>query len=196
MKKNFPNCLHCLLLGIFFLTGTCLADEGAGNYVQGIEFLTGYGKANLEGKDDYIMSPFIVDIDFNLKPLTERIGINPPSLLQFQLESYITPVYEPNANVEFGNGFILKVGILPETSKFQPYVKGGIGMLYMSQHTQEQATQFNFFEYGGVGTHYYFTKNTAFTLEYRYRHVSNSGIKHPNSGINSQFALLGLAYQF
>lgn len=196
MRKNFPKCLVFMMLGIFLLSSACIADESNAGCIQGIEFLTGYAKAKLHAKGDYIMSPFIIDIDYNLKPLTAKIGINPPSLLQFQLEPFISPVYEPDANIEIGNGFIFKAGILPETSKFQPYVKAGTGFLFMSQHTREQATQFNFFEYGAVGMHYYFAKNTAVTLEYRYRHVSNCSIESPNHGINTQFALLGLAYQF
>lgn len=196
MKKFFPKSLFFILLGIFLLTGICFADEAKSGCIQGIEFFTGFEKAKLHAKDDFIKSPFIIDIDFNLKPHLEKIGLHLPGLFQFQLEPFISPIYSPDANVELGNGFIFKLGILPETSKFQPYVKAGIGMLYMTQQTREQSTQFNFFETAGVGAHYFFTEKTAFTLEYRYRHVSNSGIKHPNHGINSQFALLGLAYQF
>lgn len=196
MKRFSPNSLFAILLGIFFLSGTCFADEAKSGPIQGIEFLTGFEKAKLHAKGDFIKSPFIVDIDFDLNHLVERKNLHMPGLFQFQLEPFISPIYSPDPNVELGNGFFLKAGILPETSKFQPYVKAGLGMLYMTQHTREQATQFNFYECAGVGMHYFFTKKTAFTLEYRYRHVSNSSIKHPNHGINSQFALLGLAYRF
>lgn len=196
MRNNFPKRLFLMLLGIFLFSVACFADESKTEGIQGIEFLTGFQKGKLHAKGDFIMTPFMVDIDFDLKPLTKKIGINPASLLQFQLEPYISPIYAPDTNVEIGNAFIIKAGILPETSKIQPYVKAGLGMLYMTQATREQSTQFNFFETLGVGMHYFFSKKTAFTLEYRYRHVSNSGIKSPNQGINSQFALLGLAYQF
>lgn len=42
----------------------------------------------------------------------------------------------------------------------------------MSQHTKEQATQFNFIDQAALGMHYFFRKNTAFTLEGRLRHLS------------------------
>jgi hypothetical protein len=75
-------------------------------------------------------------------------------------------------------------------------MKAGAGMVYMTQHTQEQATQFNFIEQGGIGMHYFFRKNTAFTIEGRLRHLSNSGTKHPNQGINTYLAVYGVTYRF
>lgn len=200
MLKSFIK-ISFILIGIIFLFTRSWADEGkiegeGSKCLSGIEFLSGFGKAKLQGKGDYTMSPFIMDLNFDLKPLTRKINFNPSGLLQFQLEPFISPTYEPNANIEIGTGFIVKVGILPEDAKFQPYVKAGPGILYMTQHTNEQGTQFNFFQYVGVGAHYFFTKNTGLTLEYRYRHVSNSGIERPNRGIETQFALAGIAYRF
>ncbi|MDD5166592.1 MAG: acyloxyacyl hydrolase [Candidatus Omnitrophica bacterium] len=203
MQRNLVK-MFSLLLGLVLFTGLCWADEGVtevkeeaqSKSLAAIEFLSGYSKANLKRGGNYTTVPIIVDFDFDLKPLTKKIGFNPPMLLQFLVEPSISPVIEKNANVELGLGFILKVGLLPETSKFQPYIKAGPGLLYTTQHTQLQGTQFNFFEYAGIGAHYFFTKNTAFTIEGRYRHVSNCGIKDPNTGINSYFGLLGVAYQF
>jgi predicted porin len=51
-------------------------------------------------------------------------------------------------------------------------------------------------EYIGLGLHYFFSKNTAFTMEGRYRHLSNADIKRPKTGINSYFILIGLSYLF
>jgi opacity protein-like surface antigen len=131
-----------------------------------------------------------------MKPLTKKINFNPPSLLEFQIEPYIAGISDPEANIETGVAFFIKVGILPETSKFQPYIKAGSGFDYMSLHTREQGTQFNFASTGALGIHYFFKKNIAFTMEGRYRHLSNAGIDHPNSGINTAFAVTGITYQF
>jgi len=204
MKKNISISILSIFSVCYLLASACFAEEAAekaakkseSRWLQGIELLTGFSKANLKDSKAYATVPIIFDFDFDLKPLVKKIGLNPWGLFQFQLEPYISPVSEPRANVEFGTGFILKIGFLPEDSKFQPYIKAGPGMLYTTQHTREQGTQFNFFEYAGVGMHYFFTKNTAFTIEGRYRHLSNSGIKDPNHGINSYFALVGLAYQY
>jgi len=178
------------------------AEEEKQRLIQGYELLTGYGWSRINAKNDfelkrnYNLFPIILDLSFNLKDLTKRIGINPPMVLEFLLEPYVAYVSSPNDNVEIGNSFLLKLGLVPETWKFQLYAKAGVGMVYMTQHTREQGTQFNFIENGALGAHYFFTKNTALTVEGRMRHLSNAGIKQPNHGINSYFVLAGIAYKY
>jgi len=209
--KIYLKLFIVIALGLF-VTSFAFADETAveaqpeaetaGGVLKGIEVMTGFGwnklkaKSDFDSKPDYNMYPIVVDFDFNLKDLTKKIGINPPSLIEFQLEPYIAPVSSPSANVEVGNSFMLKVGLLPETSKFQPFIKGGVGMVYMSTGTQEQGSKFNFIESGAVGAHFFFTKNTSLVTEFRYRHLSNCGIEEPNSGINTYQALAGVSYKF
>jgi len=182
---TFLGCLHSF------------AEEGPSGLVSGIEVFTGFSSAELRrDQGNYDQIPLILDIDFDLKPLVEKINLHLPMLLQCQLEPFISTVYKPDPNVEVGNAFALKIGLAPDTWAFQPYVKAAMGMVYMTQHTIEQSTQFNFIEYGGIGLHYFFTKNWALSAEGRYRHLSNGGIDHPNTGINSYFALAGVSYQF
>ncbi|MFA5155776.1 MAG: acyloxyacyl hydrolase [Candidatus Omnitrophota bacterium] len=162
-----------------------------------VEFFTGFGKSKLHAQGNYFLAPFICALDFDIKPKIEKLGAKFfPGLVQFQLEPFISAAYSPRANIEVGNTFMFKLGILPETAKFQPYIKAGIGFLYMSQHTREQSTQFNFEEQGGIGAHYFIKKNFAINADCRIRHVSNSGIDQPNHGINSMFYLVGVTYRF
>ncbi|MCX5701974.1 MAG: acyloxyacyl hydrolase [Candidatus Omnitrophica bacterium] len=198
------NKLICSILAIFLVlclfTDIAWSEEVKSNEksknIQGIEFLTGYGLAKLDLQGSYRVIPLFIDFDFDLKTLTQKIGINPPGLLQFVLEPFLFYAFDPHSNAEIGNNFLLKIGFLPMDAKLQPYFKGGLGLLYMSQHTREQSTQFNFNEHAGIGIHYFFKKNTAFTLEYRYRHASNAGIKQPNSGINTNFIICGISQSF
>lgn len=185
-----------VILISFSLLGTCWAQQDKPKMLKGIEFLTGFGVAKLRQQSTYHVTPFFVDFDFDLKPLTKKISFNPPSLLQFVLEPFVSYVSSPDNNAEIGNNFLIKIGFLPETSKFQPYFKGGVGLIYMTQHTREQSTQFNFNEYAGVGAHYFFRKNIALTLEYRFRHISNAGISRPNTGINTHLGDCGISYLF
>jgi len=185
-----------LLVASLLLSDIGLAQKEKPKCLEGVEFLTGFGWGKLRGKKDYHLTPFMVDFDFNLKSLTQKLNFNPSQLLQFQIEPFIFFVSQPDTNVEAGTSFLLKIGILPQTSKFQPFILAGPGMVYMTQHTREQSTQFNFIEQAGMGMHYFFRKNIAFTLEGRFRHLSNSGIKHPNSGISTQFIFAGISYQF
>lgn len=193
--KNFLKVTFILIIGFIFVSYAFCKEEKP-KYIQGIELLTGFGTGKLHAQDSYRLMPIFIDLNFDLRPLTEKIGFSPPGLLQFVEEPFISAVFTPYSNVEVGNNFLLKIGFLPLTSKLQPYFKGGLGFLYMSQHTREQATQFNFNEYGGIGTHYFFKKNVAFTVEYRFRHISNAGRKHPNHGVNTHFGLCGISYLF
>lgn len=163
---------------------------------EGIELLTGFAWSDTKSSIDYEFIPMIVDLNFNLKPWAKSIGFNPRGQLKFQLESFLCGVTKPNANVEAGNSFALKFGLLPEESKLQPYVKAGLGLLYMSTRTHEQSTKFNFVEYLGLGINYLLSKNTSLALETRFRHLSNANINTPNNGINSYLVLSGINYQF
>lgn len=171
------------------------AEEG-GKALCAIDFLTGFGQADLIQKKDYRLMPFIIGFDFDMKPLTKKIGFNPPSMVHFQIEPFLALATSPDTNVEVGTSFLFKFGLLPESSKIQPYIKGGSGMLYMSQHTLEQSTQFNFISHAGLGFHWFFEPERALTVEYRFRHLSNASIKHPNSGIDSHYAILGITHRF
>jgi len=190
--KKYPFLILTVLLLIF---NSAQAEEEL-KTLESIEVLTGYGWGELKYDKDYHLYPLIIDFDLNLKKLTSKIGFTPPMLMQFQLETFISGVSQPHSNVEAGGGFALKIGILPESFALQPYIKAGTGMLYMSQHTHAQGTQFNFYEYGGAGAHWFINKNIALTAEYRFRHVSNAGLSERNGGINTSFALAGISYRF
>lgn len=192
-KRAFILLLVCL---IFSFPQLGRAEKSNSKCIEAVELLTGFGWNKLQGKGNYNIFPILVAFDFNLKPLTQKINFNPKNLLQFQIEPFASFVSTPDNNLETGTNFFLKIGLLPQTSKIQPYVKAGAGLDYMTQHTREQSTQFNFTETAGAGFHYFFSDNIAFTLEYRFRHLSNCAIKEPNHGINTQFGLAGLTYKF
>ncbi len=179
-----------------FLCIACSVAQEKESSLETVDFLTGYGHSKLEGKGNCQLTPLMCDFGFTLKPLLKKAGLDVSSLVQFQLEPYLAPIIAPDPNVELGVAFLLKVGLLPDTAKVQPYLKAGPGMSYMTLQTREQSTQFNFIEYLGAGVHYFFAKDTAATLEGRYRHQSNAGIDHPNSGINSYFILAGITRRF
>ena len=189
-----------ILLGVLFLfTGVSFAEEGKEKQktLESVEFLVGFSSGELtQGQRSYMMAPISVAFDFNLKNLTKKIGFNPKQLLQFQIEPFLGFISSPKNNLEAGTIFWLKMGFVPDTWKFQPYGKLGAGLDYMTLHTNEQSTQFNFIELGALGIHYYFTENAAFTLEGRIRHLSNCGIDQPNHGINSYSLITGIAYKF
>ena len=98
-------------------------------------------------------------------------------------------VCSPEKNAEFGINFLVKYGYF-----FSPtilgFIEGGPGLIYMTQHTREQATCFNFTSQVGVGIQCHLGKEWAIGGGYRFRHLSNASIKSPNRGINSHIFLL------
>jgi len=185
MKKNI------LLFLVFLFCFLPLARA-----LDAIEVTTGFLNGNLSHTNKkYQGVPLLVAFDFDGKPLLGKIGLKFPGRFDFVLEPFINTINSPSSNVEAGSNFLIKY-VFPLNAKIQPYVKGGLGMLYMSQHTLEQSTQYNFLPQGGAGIHYFIKDNVALNLEYRYRHLSNASIKHPNSGIDSNMYLGGVTFFF
>lgn len=160
------------------------------------EFLSGYQWAKLNGQKKLQAYPLIFSFAFDLKKKSDYLSRNYPGFLHFLLEPYIAAIIYPRENISVGNAFSFKVGFFSEKRKLQPYARLGLGLSYMTLHTREQSSQFNFYEYAGLGLQYFASEKLGFTLEYRYSHLSNCGFKHPNRGINSQYSLLGLSYRF
>ena len=76
-----------------------------------------------------------------------------------------------------------------------PYAEMGLGvhgLTHTSIGGKRMSTAFQFGSHIGLG--YRFGAKQAFDLSYRFQHLSNAGIKHPNSGIN--FNQLRLQYGF
>ena len=127
-----------------------------------------------------------------LHPVARKLNIRLKGFTEFLLESYVNAVVSPNGNVEAGAAIFLKYSY-PLTEKIYPYAVGGGGMAYISQHTREQSTQWGFTPQIGAGISYFFRKDTALNVEYRYRHFSNANIKKPNDGINVNMFLVGIS---
>ncbi|UCC94712.1 MAG: acyloxyacyl hydrolase [Candidatus Omnitrophota bacterium] len=184
--KGILQCLTAVFFLVVCVDAYCL---------DGIEIFTGYMNANLDEQDDYEGIPLFVAFNFDGKPLLSDIGIEFPGRFDFVIEPFVNTMFSPDPNVEVGSNFLIKY-VLPLTETVQPYVKGGLGALYMSQHTREQSTQYNFLPQGGAGVHIFLNENTAMSFEYRYRHLSNNSFKSPNSGINTDLFLGGISFFF
>ena len=182
-----------IFLGVLFIFLVSFQPVFA---LDSIEFLSGYLSARLEEKEDYQALPFLVSFNFDLKPfIEEKTGFNFKGEFNFSLEPFISYVYTPDSNVEVGVNFLGKY-VFDFWEKVKLYLKGGLGVLYMSQHTREQSTQYNFLPQAGMGFSFFINETTSFNLEYRYRHLSNASFKNPNSGIDADLILGGIAIHF
>ncbi|MDD5195523.1 MAG: acyloxyacyl hydrolase [Candidatus Omnitrophica bacterium] len=188
--RKFYAVLICLAVSVIPLTLYAL---------DGVEVLSGYFGVTQKDLDEthstYEGVPLFVGLIYDVKPVAEKIGIKTAGRLDFILEPFANTILKPNDNVEAGSNFLLKYAF-PLTEKFQPYLKGGEGISYMSVHTREQATQYNFLSQAAAGFQYFVNENLSVAVEYRYRHLSNASIDHPNNGINTDFVLGGVTYYF
>jgi len=79
---------------------------------------------------------------------------------------------------------------------FAPYLEAAVGVHLLSESSvsaeRRFGTSFQFGSHLGAGVR--FGPRRAFDLSYRYQHLSNLGIKHPNQGID--FHLLRFQYHF
>ena len=156
--------------------------------------LGGFARGDLSGKDDYEIIPLIFRFGFDLGPFLEknRIKLDSEDLFEFEFEPFVNTVIAPETNVEAGIGFLLKYGYFLN-KRLLPYVEAGAGIIYMTQHTLEQATQFNFIPQLGIGMSYFIEDNLAVDVGYRRRHLSNCSIKEPNAGIEVDMLLAGVS---
>jgi hypothetical protein len=75
-----------------------------------------------------------------------------------------------------------------------PFVEGGEGVLYSALLRERLGSRFQFSSQGGGGLHWFIDENLAVTAAYRLRHISNGGIARVNSGLNTDFYMIGVTY--
>lgn len=165
---------------------TCLKEVG---------FYSGYGAAEVGHGDDnekvrdydnvYIAGRF----GFNLK---KWLSWKMPGMFLFMVEPFANPVIRPGSNYEAGLSLGLKYAF-PVTSKLYPYIEGGTGGIYISEKTRRQGSHANFVDHAGAGIYYFIKDNIALNAGYRFRHISNLGIKRPNGGIETNSVTAGVS---
>ena len=193
MSKHLAVRLLSIVLALFIYCNDASAEE---YLAPRQEVLTGLGFSHIKEKGDYNIVPVFLDFNFDLKKTFQDMGVSTPGIFDFVLEPEIAYAYTPDSNAEIAGNFLLKLGFAPQSWRWQPYCKAGLGVIFLTQHVYGQSTQFNFNEYGGLGSHYFLNPETALTVECRFRHASNAGIKSPNTGINTVFALVGCSLRF
>jgi len=199
MRKEIPVFAVILILSVVgSISVRAFAErpaEGIGKWLQEAGVFTGYLRGSLKGQKNMEGIPTGLRFGFDLKPFTKKIGFDPKGMLELIYEPFISTITQPKTNMEMGLGIFFRYSY-PLTSKLYPYIEVGTGPYYMTLKTHEQSTQFNFDDQGGGGLTYFFRDDTAINIGYRFRHVSNAGIKSPNGGIQCHEYLIGLSHYF
>jgi lipid A 3-O-deacylase len=81
-------------------------------------------------------------------------------------------------------------------SRWMPFVDAGAGISLTDINGPDLSGNFQFNLQVGAGLHYFFRDDLAFTVGYRWLHLSNAGIEQPNLGVNTQVISVGLDWFF
>ena len=187
-----------VILALFFImfsgvtNNYCSAGtEKEKKYTKEFGIFSGCASGTLKRQDDYELIPLYFQFGLDVSNFFEKIHIKTKGSFKFIYEPFLNTIISPDSNIETGCDFVLKYSY-PLMQKFSFYLDAGLGMMYSTQHTYEQGTQFNFTEQAGGGIAFYFTENKALNFGYRYRHFSNSDIEEPNKGVDVEFILCGI----
>ena len=80
--------------------------------------------------------------------------------------------------------------------RWVPFFDAGAGPSGTDIGHPDLGDTFEFNVQVGAGTYYFFRKNTAASLEYRWLHLSDAGLSSSNNGVNSQMVLGGVTWFF
>jgi lipid A 3-O-deacylase len=75
--------------------------------------------------------------------------------------------------------------------RLNPYVEGGIGVIYTDFQVEGQGLRFNFHPQIGIGTEFQLNSGEPFFTAIRLSHISNAGLDHENRGVNSVVFMVG-----
>ena len=81
-------------------------------------------------------------------------------------------------------------------TRWVPFMDAGVGGSLTDIGHPDLGTPGEFNEQIGPGISYFWRENSALTLQYRYMHNSNAGIKTPNQGLNENIFYLGMSWYF
>jgi hypothetical protein len=77
------------------------------------------------------------------------------------------------------------------SQRMNPYVEGGIGVIYTDFQVEGQGLRFNFNPQIGIGTEFQFNSGAPFFSAIRLMHMSNAGLDSENRGLNSIVCIFG-----
>ncbi|OPX41667.1 MAG: hypothetical protein B1H13_00795 [Desulfobacteraceae bacterium 4484_190.3] len=155
--------------------------------------ITGYGTGDVE-EGNYEPVLLIWHLGCDLKRFIPELK-NYSGTFSVYLEPQINPVFERETDLEFGVGVGLKY-LHPVTEEISAYIFGSVGPHYITVQTTDQANGFIFSDTIGAGFSFFLTEKSSLNLGYRFRHMSNAGIKKPNGGINTHFGTIGYSVYF
>ncbi len=159
-----------------------------------LNILSGRGTASIDN-GPYQFIPLYFDLCFEMKPVERVLGGGKKTFIEGVIEPVVSYVTGPYDNVEFGVSFLAQVK-RELTPRFSLFGIGGVGIIYTTQHTHEEGSQYLFTPQVGCGAQIALAGRISLIFEYRFRHMSNAGLESPNRGINTHQGLVGISISY
>jgi lipid A 3-O-deacylase len=81
-------------------------------------------------------------------------------------------------------------------TRLVPFVHAGGGATLTDIRAPDLGSAFEFNLQAGTGVHCFWRENAAFTVQYRFMHLSNAGLRSPNQGVNAHAVFVGASWFF
>jgi len=164
------------------------------NWDYGIISGPGFAHENQE-VDGVQFSPYLISI-FISKPFGRGHRLLRPSAFSWYVAPQVNPVLFEGRVEETEAGINLGLQWSPVEKDVKPFVRMGVGPHYLSFSTARQRGGFIFSDNFATGLIAKIGANAVMEIQYRYRHMSNAGLKDPNWGIDNHFVLVGFHWAF
>src|SRR6266849_1735861 len=115
--------------------------------------------------------------------------------LEFRLELFTGAQFSPSREWFVGLTPHLRYNFATGT-RWIPFVDGGAGVTSTSIGPPDLSGTFEFNLQGGGGIQWFVKDNMAISVEARYVHFSNAGIRDPDHGLNGVTGLIGWSFFF
>ena len=123
----------------------------------------------------------------------EKVWRHPaPDPLRFKVEANVGGSVTPERDFIASAGMLALYFIDPLAGRgFKPYVEAGIGLIYTQHRVEDQGLHYNLNPQIGFGTEFSTADGATYYASLRWHHLSNGGLDHQNSGVDSIVIVIG-----
>ena len=176
---------------LLFVCRAVLAGEGARNGFQSFALRVAYGVGS---RDNLSFLSLVPRLSMYLPECIDRPLAAHHLHAEWVSEVILSSITNNTSAVEAGLNPLFFSLRYDRGQALVPFVEGGEGLLYSSLLGERLGSRFQFSSQAGGGLHWFLDENLALTAAYRLRHISNGGITRVNSGLNTDFYMIGVTY--
>ena len=116
--------------------------------------------------------------------------------VELDVEPMVLLNYQPRDGWAAGGSLLLHYNFLAAGSglRLVPFIEGGAGASDLAFRLRDQSDGFTFPLQASIGIHRFVTVHSAITASVGYYHLSNAGLRYPNTGINAVMVRIGMTF--